>query len=56
MYLIPVIDMANHREGSPHAVRWMAEEVAEEEGGDTQGSTMQLVAGAEVAEGEEVRT
>lgn len=53
MHLLPVIDMANHREGSPHIVRWQVED--ERAAGGTAGmGWLELVAGADVAEGEEV--
>ena len=65
MYLIPVIDMANHREGSPHTVRWTvggSEAEAgrgaslEAHGGGGGGGSvyLQLVAGSDIKEGEEV--
>ena len=64
MYLIPVIDMANHREGSPHTVRWTVGDGDETEaargassevhGRGGGGVHLQLIAGADIKEGEEV--
>ncbi|GAX78614.1 hypothetical protein CEUSTIGMA_g6053.t1 [Chlamydomonas eustigma] len=68
MYLIPVIDMANHDEASPHVVRWehsilTSESAAAAAGGGGaphstslagESSWFQLVAGTDLHEGDEV--
>ena len=54
-YLVPIIDLANHREGSPHHVRWEVSTGEGLGGGGTAIVSLQLVAGSDVTEGEEVR-
>lgn len=60
-YLIPIIDLANHKEDSPHTVRWEVSRGSPDSGEETTTVTdrasvsLQLVAGSDMAQGEEVR-
>ncbi len=55
MLLIPIIDMANHRHGSPNLVRYSYRRVHGKNEGGAPELRLELVAGESMAEGEEVR-